>query len=148
MISLFKPRAHILIIMFLLSACDWGRTPSKERFEKNSHITIPSDVTIMKDEYEDMGSDYVINYTLRLPASSLKDFIKSIQQSDYYNEAVNPGQQIDDAMLKGKVGDKGVWHRSTQGYKFYKRIGGREYTEYTIDLDTTSRIASFGESAN
>jgi hypothetical protein len=145
---MFKPTVVLLILTLLLSACDWGRTPSKVRFEKNCHITIPGDATVMKDEYEDMGSDYVINYTLRLPASSLKDFIKSIQESDYYNGTVLLEQQTNDNILKGKVDDKGVWRRSIQGYKFYKRVGGREYTQYKIDLDTTSRIASFEESAN
>jgi hypothetical protein len=123
-----KPQSLVFLYILILSACsDFGITPSKERFEKNCHITIPNDVKVAKDDYEDMTSDYVINYTLKFTTTSLKDFIKNIRQSDYYNK---------------------FWSKSTRGYAFYKKTGNREFTEYKIDVDTTTQTAFFQEDAN
>lgn len=132
----------------MITACDWGRTPSKERFEKNSHIIIPAKAKILRDEYQDMGSDYVIYYTIKLPQSALDAFVISIKRSDYYNDTVSRQRATDYTMFKGKNGDKAVWRKSSQGYKFYKRIGEINFTEYNIDLDTASGIGSFKEAAN
>lgn len=125
--TICKPQFIVLLSILFLSACDWGRTPSKERFEKNCHITIPQDVTVIKDEYEGLVSDYTIYYTLKFTASSLKDFTKSIRQSDYYNT---------------------YWRNSKRGYTFYRKEGGKEYTEYSIDVDTAYRAATFQEGSN
>ena len=123
-----NPQFLVFLIILILSACgDFGRTPSKERFEKNCYITIPKDVTVVKDKYENMTSDYAIIYTLKFTTNGLKDFTKRVRQSDYYNN---------------------YWHKSTRGYTFYKKVGDRDFTDYKIDVDTISQIASFEENAN
>ncbi|MBB6108519.1 hypothetical protein [Mucilaginibacter lappiensis] len=73
----------------MITACDWGRTSSKERFEKNSHIIIPAEAKVLRDEYQDMGSNYAIYYTTKLPNDALDAFVISIKQSDYYSDAVS-----------------------------------------------------------
>ena len=116
-----------LLFALILSACDWGRTPSKERFEKNCHITIPNEVTVIEDDYRGSGSDYSIFYVLKLTPNSSKDLTNSVIHSDYYNK---------------------YWYKSLRGYFFNKKVGNREFTEYSIQVDTISKIATFGEQAN
>ncbi|MBB6108518.1 hypothetical protein SAMN05421821_102246 [Mucilaginibacter lappiensis] len=54
----------------------------------------------------------------------------------------------DYTMFKGKNGKRAVWRKSSHGYKFYKRVGERNFIEFNIDLDTSSRVVSFEETAN
>jgi hypothetical protein len=48
-----------------------GRTPSNIRFPKNCTVQLPPDVKVIKDEYEDMGSDYAIYYTIKMTGVTL-----------------------------------------------------------------------------
>ncbi|GAB2983361.1 hypothetical protein GCM10027049_20620 [Mucilaginibacter puniceus] len=100
---------------------DWGRTPSKERFEKNCHIKLPPNYKVLRDEYQDMMQDYAIYYTLKMDSVNLNALIKSIRKSN------------------------GFWQTSTTGYKFHRQVGG---TDYYVDVDTVNRIASFEEIAD
>lgn len=132
------------LVTEVLSSCDWGRTPSKERFQENCHIAIPIGMQVLKDEYQDMGPDYAIYYTLQLDARSIETLINSIRRSDYYNGTVPPKKTTDDTMFKGKQGDLGVWRKSEKGYLFYKE---ERLTWYRVSVDTIKRIAQFEELA-
>lgn len=129
-------------IALTISSCNWGRTPSKKRFEQNAQIVIPLDTKVLRDEYEDMGSDYAIYYNLQFNVSSLNSFTNSIRHSDYYNKDVGINETINESMYKIVKGEKGVWRKRHYGYQFYKH---REDTEYIIDVDTVVKRAQFQE---
>jgi len=76
-----------ILLLLLLSACDWGRTSSNIRFPKNCHINLPKDVIILKDEYEGMGSDYAIYYTVKLTNPEMKKMIYQIKQTYRYHSS-------------------------------------------------------------
>lgn len=139
-------RVFYLTVLFTamsISSCDWGRTPSKERFEKNCHILIPDKTQVLKDEYQDMLSDYAINYNLKLSSIGTKTLINSIKKSDYYNDSVNSKRAFKENMLKGEIGNQGIWRRVTNGYQFFKHEGG---TSYKIELDTINNVFAGWES--
>jgi hypothetical protein len=144
----FKHQSILIGLIFTITACDWGRTPSRERFEKNCHITLPSDVQVLRDEYQDMGSDYAIYYTLKFNPGALKTFVNGFKKSNYYDDVVFLNRTINNTILKESKNNNGVWRKSLQGYQFYKKIGEIEFTEFNINLDTAARIASFEEAAN
>lgn len=124
-----------LPFVLTLSSCDWGRTSSKERFEKNCHIAIPANAKVVRDEYQDMTSDYAIQYQLKLNAAGMRSLVNSIRHSDYYNDAVSVKHAIDQSIFKGRPGDKGVWRHAQFGYSFYK---WQHRLQVTIEVDTTA----------
>ena len=82
-------RTFCVLSLTLLSSCDLGRTPSKERLEKVCKVKLPKDCKVIKDDYQDMGQDYCIIYDLQLTDSSTSEFVNSIKTSLYYNPNVS-----------------------------------------------------------
>lgn len=137
-INLFKPRTYILIFMLLMSACDWGRTPSNIRFPKNFNIQVPIDVKVIRDEYQDMGNDYAIYYTVKLTKPEMNRFIYEIKQSNNYYISI---PSSDNRLLIEQY-KEGAWYKTGHTYKFFKHDGG---TELNALVDTVNSIAEFQE---
>ncbi len=88
MLKSFKSLIILLILTILLSACDWGRTPSNIRFAKNCNVKFPSDVQVIKDEYEGMGNDWAIYYTIKLTRPEMVNFISKVKRLNIYYSQV------------------------------------------------------------
>ena len=142
MITTFKPRAGLLILTLILSACDWGRTPSNIRFPKNFNIQFPPDVKVIRDEYEGMGNDYAIYYTIKLTKPEINRFIYKIKQSNNYYTSPPSNNDVSSNSLLIKQYKEGAWYKAGHNYKFFKHDGG---TELNALVDTVNSIAEFQE---
>lgn len=141
MLSTFKPKAILVALILFLSACDWGRTPSNIRFPKNCHIDLPKDVTVLKDKYEGMVSDYVIYYTVKLTAPEMKKLIYQIKQTYRYHSSP-PSNATDSASrLLQEQYPVGAWYQVGNSLKFIKT--GR--TTIQAQLDPAKATIEFKE---
>ncbi|MFC6998742.1 hypothetical protein [Rufibacter roseus] len=137
---------NILLIsaLILFCSCDWGRTPSKNRFQTAADIIIPTDIQIIQDEYQDMWQDYAIIYKIGLTPASTTQLIKSIHKSKYY-DPVKAKSSILKAGSESYNGVSGEWLDSEDGYLFQGKEGR---TFFSIELDTVNREAIFKELAD
>jgi hypothetical protein len=119
-----------------LSPCKHSRTPSKERFEKNSRIKIPEDAQVLKDEYYDMPPDYAIIYDLKIPQNAMTGLIKNIKRSGLYHITVASKRSLDKDEFQIDKAAPGVWKQTESGYTFSKDEGK---TQYRIEIDTSKR---------
>ena len=141
MINTSKQRAILVALTLLLSACNWGRTPSNIRFPKNCHINLPKDVTVLKDEYEGMGSDYAIYYTVKLTNPEMKKLIYQIEQTYIYHSSP-PSNATDSASrLLEEQYPVGAWYKVGSSLKFIKT--GR--TTIQAQLDSAKATIEFEE---
>lgn len=119
-------RVSALIFTLLCTSCEM-RTSSEERFETNVGFRLPSDKTILKDEYEDMLQDYAIIYEVELSEES--------------------NQQLA-SKLRTQIGSKDqhcAWSLSNNGFYFRCEKG---LTIYTVSYDTMSRKLTYNEAAD
>lgn len=128
-----------LTLSFILISC--GPTPSEERFERATRISIPNDVEVLKEEYQDMFQDYGIEYSIRLTSTQLDEVIMSIRRSDLYNPFVIGDELIQDDYFPNESSNA-VWFRTNSGYLFASR---NDRTGVTASLDTTTLIMEFSE---
>jgi hypothetical protein len=142
MIAPFKPRDYLLILTLLLSACDRGRTPSNIRFPKNFKVQFPSDAKVIRDEYEGMGNDYAIYYTIKLTKPEMNRFIYKIKQSNNYDTSPPSNNDVSSNRLLIKQYKEGAWYKTSHNYRFFRHDGG---TELNAFVDTVNSIAEFQE---
>lgn len=126
-------------ILFILISC--GRTPSEERFEKATGISIPKDVEVLKDEYQDMLQDYAVDYSIRLTSTQLAEVATSIRSSEFFNPNIVGDEIIQDEYFKNKS-DNAVWYQTNSGFHFTNR---NNRTGVTVKLDTTTLEMEFSE---
>jgi hypothetical protein len=70
-----------LTILLLLNSCDY-RTPSKERFEKITKISLPNPITVIQDRFEESGPDYGLFYKVTLNQNDCISILNLIQVSN------------------------------------------------------------------
>src|SRR5947208_3258029 len=106
-------------LLILIASCgDGERTPSRIRLEKICRIKLPTNYKVLKDEYQDMITDYCILYDIQLDGKSSSDLIYNIKRSPFYNPAVrHDGIWSYDYFIKVDS-MMGVWCRSKKGYDF------------------------------
>tara|TARA_R110002072_G_C7926568_1_gene531385 strand:- start:1212 stop:1601 length:390 start_codon:yes stop_codon:yes gene_type:complete len=110
---------HICILTTLL-LCSCGRTPSEERFEKTTGISIPKNVEVLKDDYHDMIQDYAIEYSIRLTSDQLTEVTTSILSSKFFNPAIVGDEIIRDEYFPRESANS-VWYRTNTGFCFTNR---------------------------
>lgn len=138
----FKRGVILPMLTLLLSACDWGRRPSNIRFPKNFNVQLPIDVKVIRDEYQDMGNDYAIYYTIKLTRPEMNRFIYKIKQSNNYYTSPPSNNDISSNRLLIKQYKEGAWYKTSHNYRFFKHDGG---TELNALVDTINSIAEFQE---
>ena len=135
----------ILGLMFVLTNCDTGRTPSKIRLEENCQVKLPSDYKVLKDEYQDMWQDYCVLYDIELSVNASRELTDNIRSSKFYNPNVrHQGIWLDNYYVQVDS-SKAVWCKSNKGYDFRREVG---HTNYSITLDTLTRILNYQECAD
>jgi hypothetical protein len=138
---LISPRIRFLFILLqfiiIASSCNWGRTPSKDRFEKNCHIVIPEDVQVLRDEFYDMPPDYAVIYDLKFSKTAMRKLIKSLKRSGVYHITVASKKPFDKNELQIDNGGRAIWKQTVSGYSFSKDEGK---TQYRIEIDTTKGL--------
>ena len=134
----------VLIGILLFYFRDY-RTSSKERLENISNIKLPSDYTVIKDEYQDMLQDYCINYEIQFDKNDLKELIQNIKKSKYYNSKSvhNDAWQESDFIDSDSL--KAVWLKSPKGYDFNCI---KERLTFSIELDTLKNKLMYNECAD
>lgn len=130
-----------LVLILILTGCNY-RTSSRIRFSEALDIQIPKDVTVTKDEYQDMMQDFVIIYEIQLTEDSYSELIESIKNSNYYNPKAFADANIDPNMYIDYDGKKAVWAKTKNGYLF-----GNDYSRdsYSAEVDTVNLVAKFVE---
>ncbi len=126
-------------MLIVFTSC--GRTPSEDRFEQATGIPIPSDVEVLKDEYQDMMQDYTIEYSIKLTTSQLAEISNSIRTSDLFNPNVL-GTELTEQQWFLNESANAVWYRTNKGYYFANR---NDRTGVTAKLDTTILVMEFSE---
>jgi hypothetical protein len=121
------------------------RTPSKDRLEKVCDVKLPTDFSVLKDEYQDMWQDYCILYDIQFDRSATTEFIKGIKSAKFYNPNVNPNSMLYDSLFIKVDNEKAVWYKSDKGYRFNRQDG---LTSYSIELDTVTNILKYNECAD
>ena len=130
---------HILLISIIFfTACDFGRTPSKTRFERICNIELPEDYKVIKDEYQDMLQDYAIIWEIQLSEKSKKELISKIIKS----YCCSKNESIERKETKYN-NEKMLWFKSDNGYTVHVT---KERTEYWIHLDTITNKLVYEES--
>jgi len=124
------------IFLLFLSSC--GRTPSELRFEKATDINIPSNVEVIRDEYQDMDQDYAIYYSIKLDQKQFDQIRQSIQDSKYF---------VDDlTKIIDSDSEETVWVKTNFGYEFSNSAYAR--TSFSSSLDSSSLEMHFSELAD
>jgi hypothetical protein len=131
-----------LLMMISFSSCNWGKTSSRERFERNCHIIIPADVQVLKDEYHDLTPQYAIIYEVKIGPDGMRSLINNVRRSVLYRDVLNTESNSDEYKLQIDTGDRGSWKRTETGYTFFMNAGK---TQYSIDIDTAKRILTAWE---
>ena len=139
---------------FILALCLVGvvlycfkeyRTSSKDRLEKVSDVKLPTELKVLKDEYQDMGQDYCIVYNIQFGSNAKTKLIKNIKTSKFYrrNAFHNEVRTENDFIAVDSV--KAVWSKSPRGFDFSRQDG---LTSYYIKLDTITNILKYTECAD
>lgn len=137
----FKKRA-LLFLMVLISACDWGRTPSAIRFAENCGVELPSNVKVIRDEYEGMGSDYVIYYKVQLTKPEMAKFLLTMKRlTTFYSKTPTNENEGGSALLSTQY-TAGAWYKTKSNYRFFKESKG---TSYNAFVDTVRLRIDFQE---
>lgn len=149
--KLSEKRNHQINLTFILSLCLVGvainyfegyRTPSKDRLEQVSYIKLPTEFKVLKDEYQDMWQDYCILFDIQLDNDAVKELIKNIKSSKFYNATSfhNGAWTEKDFVSVDSV--TAVWSKSENGYDFTRQDGP---TSYFIEFDTQTNILKYNK---
>ncbi len=111
-------------------------------FEEATDISIPSSTTITKDEYHDMGQDYVKILQLKLNEKSAKAIELSILKSSYFNSAIKSDSGIDASQQIKFQNVSGIWYRYQNGFKFHGN-SNKNRDVILAEIDTVKMIGSF-----
>jgi hypothetical protein len=141
---MIKPRLYLLLLILLLSACDWGRTPSNIRFAKNCNVKLPSSIHVIKDVYEDMGSDYAIYYIVKFSKPDLKGLLYRIKQSSNYYTTPPSNENDSSSRLLIKQYKEGAWYKSRHYYRFLKENRGTSFNAFVDTVNSTVEFQEFG----
>ncbi|MBX3164595.1 MAG: hypothetical protein KF900_08940 [Bacteroidetes bacterium] len=118
------------------------RTPSKDRLEQSSDIQLPTDFTVLKDEYQNVWQHYSITYEIQLNNNSVEKLIKSIKTSKFYNKNSFHNGIWDDVYFIKVNSGKALWAKTPKGYDFSRGDG---LTMYQIELDTLIGVLKYHE---
>ena len=131
-------RIHLLFTLnlFFMVGCNYGLTPSSERLQKAARVQLPEGSQVLRDEYQDMGQDYVVYYDIKLRNDSIAKFIKSIQNSGVYSSEGQPMSTFQES------NNFRIWYRTGNRYEFEGKL---ERVLYSISLDTSTCIMKYEE---
>jgi hypothetical protein len=141
MIKLILKYLLICSLNILLTQCNY-RTSSQKRFSNILDIEIPKDAEILKDEYQDMGQDFVIVYELKLNKKQMTDLTHSIRNSKYYNPSAFITNYLQQDMFLGQGDLRAVWAKTDSGYLFQNDF---DRDSYSAKIDTVNLTAKFNE---
>lgn len=114
-IKIMKNWKIILLFVVLIIATAYiykFNNSSKNRFQKNTNITLPDNYDLIKDEYHDMLQDYCIVFKIKLKNEDLTTIVKS---------------------LKGQK----HWTATDVGYKFINEIFRSNYSAIIDTIENT-----------
>lgn len=137
--------ASLCLIGVVLFCFKDYRISSKDRLEKVSDLKLPTDLKVLKDEYQDMWQDYCILYDIQFDKNVMTELIKSIKATKFYNSNVNPNSMLYDSLFVKVDNEKAIWCKSEKGYRFSRQDG---LTSYSIELDTLTKILNYKECAD
>lgn len=129
-----KYAISIFLFSIILVACS-SREPSRERLETIAEITLPDEYTVIKDDYEESGKDYYIQYYLQFNHDSTMQLVKAIQSSKYYDNGHAP-------LLYDSV-----WYKDGSLFKFEAR-SHEGNTTYEIEFNPVSGILQYIEQSD
>ena len=77
-----------LVISVLLNSCNY-RTPSKDRFEKITKISLPNSINVTYDRFEESGPDYGLFYKVSLNQTDCLEILDKIEKSNEWIKKSN-----------------------------------------------------------
>jgi len=120
------------------------RTPSKKRLETISDIQLPNKFKVLQDKFHSDWQDYHIIYEIKFEDNSTLELINRIKASKFYTPNVN--QKIISPRLSFHAEDEyAIWSKDENKYYF---VGQKQRTMYSIELDTSTNILKYVESAD
>ena len=132
-------RLFASIVLIAFTSCGTG---NRWRFEKFTDIDLPSSISIVKDEYQDMGPDFARILEVKLNNSSLAEMKTSIEKSKFFNPSFYSDNGVQESQLQ-KVGDiQGVWYRNKMGFSFLGRYDNKTCNIY-VAIDTVAGTGKF-----
>ena len=130
--KLFNMKLSLIIVIASLFVCCSVRQSSRLRFSEKCGIEIPKDVIVIKDEYQNMLQDFVIEYEIEFSDNSINKILKSIKNSEYFNTNIaNDSYKTSDKLLNNNQSDA-IWFQSNSGYK-YENYGDNQNCFAFID---------------
>lgn len=130
--------------MLIVAACgDSGRMPGPERIEKNCNIKLPSDFTVLKDEYQGGITDYSVSCNLQFSPKDCSLLATLIQSSQNYNAQAFDSVYWCENCRTDNGNNQGVWYRTHYGYRFFHEKSMNE--DCKGYLDTMQRIFFYEE---
>lgn len=81
----------VFLIFILLISC--SRTPSVDRFEENTGITLPKDLLVTRDDYFNLIQDYEILFTADFTDDQEQYLVKQISSSNKRWSTTNIGYE-------------------------------------------------------
>lgn len=108
-----------LIALLLLFAVWWNntlnsRTPAKEIIEEVSHIQLPENIIVLKDEYHDYFPDYSIECIIQFDRKAAKEYTRAIRKSAAFDRKRLESKELSHLIPS----NKGIWCRTDHGYRF------------------------------
>ena len=137
----FSYLGFALLISFALFFLNNYTTPSKDRLEAISNVKLLSDFKVIKDEFQDMFTDFALIYEIQFDNQASNELIQSIKVSNFYNaqsDSYHNGAWKDSDLIRANS----IWVKSPKGYDFRGRDGG---TTYSIRFDTLTNILLYEE---
>jgi len=138
MTAIFKKKGLLLFVV-LISACNWGKTPSAIKFAKICGIESPTSGKVIRDEFHRIGSRYMFYYKVKLTQPQMAAFLNKVKQSGHFH--VLPANE-NGLTLLSKMFKEGGWYKSGNVYRFMK---GDSKASFSAVADTSRSKIEFWE---
>ena len=88
----------LLGTLFTVMACNY-RTPSKQRFESSTGLTLPNSIVVMQDRFEESGPDYGLFYEFQTNATSCSEILEYLKNSNDWKKNGNEFRKSQDGII-------------------------------------------------
>ena len=127
----------MVILLFILTQCKLNRS-SEKAISRMLDIELPEKVEVLNDEYEDMGQDFSLKYTIKLSTEQMTSVTESIRKSKYYTDYKPEKKNRLESVEGNDI--KGYWLKTGYGYSFKSDIN----SSYAFaQIDTIKMYAVF-----
>jgi len=127
-----------LLCLFLFLNRNY-RSSSESRIEKNTLIELPSEYSVITDNFESIDMDYSLFYEIKFSDNQYKKLIKSIEQSPFYN---SKKKYINEGERSVWEDFEGVWYKTDTGYYFSKT---KNHTTYDVEVNSKQKTLKYDE---